>query len=59
MAVEEKAKPVKVRKVTVASKHFRFVDLINDVEITQTPKEVVWHDWLQSQIDAGHLIVSP
>lgn len=43
-------------RVTVMSKHLRFVDLITGAEITRTPIEVELHPWLQAQIDAGLLI---
>ena len=43
------------RTVRVSSVFGRFVDLLKDVEITGTPKEVEWHPWLQSNIDAGKL----
>ena len=35
-----------------------FVDLINDITIGETPKEVENHPWLQANINAGLLIVA-
>lgn len=53
------AKPEGAAKitVTVVSKFDRFVDLINNVEITQSPTEVKMHPWLQSQVDSGKVLV--
>lgn len=48
--------PKKPKTVTVYAKYGRFIDLVNDVEITSTPQEVEAHPWLQAQIDAGLLI---
>lgn len=59
---EPKGKPAKAAKpgkttVTVVSKFDRFVDLVNNVEITQTPSEVVMHPWLQANVDNGLVVV--
>ena len=43
--------------VTVVAKHDRFIDLVNNVEITKEPKVVEMHPWLQAQVDAGLVIV--
>ena len=42
------------KTVRVLAVYGRFVDLINDVEIT-TSKLVEWHPWLQANIDSGNL----
>ena len=51
------AKPAKSDKVLVVSKHDRFIDLVNNVEIGQTPVEVEMHPWLQANVDAGLVIL--
>ena len=51
------AKPAKSDKVLVVSKHDRFIDLVMNVEIGQTPVEVDLHPWLEAQVEAGLLIV--
>ncbi len=51
------AKPAKSDKVLVVSKHDRFIDLVMNVEIGQTPVEVEMHPWLQAQVDAGLVIL--
>lgn len=60
-AVEPKAKPAKAKPVkttvTVVSKYDRFVDLVMNVEITQTPSEVEMHPWLQANVDVGLVIL--
>ena len=50
-------KPAKSDKVFVISKYDRFVDLVNNVEIGQTPVEVEMHPWLEAQVSVGLLIV--
>ena len=37
----------------VVSKFDRFVDLVMNVEITQTPTSVQMHPWLEAQIESG------
>lgn len=57
---EPKAKAkaeTKQNVVKVVSKFDRFVDLVNNIEITKSPILVEMHPWLQSNVDSGLVIV--